>query len=96
MEIIKTIFEAVLAWIWDFIWFLGDGIDYIVPESLKGIGPLIVIFSYVITIFTTWVLAIKFVEKKKYRTSSYFFIICFLMIGYIIAWIINIGNNGLK
>ncbi|MFH0734067.1 MAG: hypothetical protein V1773_06675 [bacterium] len=96
IEILKLIYDTFISWISDFIWFLIDILENILPEFLRGIGVLIVFVGYIIVLFTMGFLTLKFIKKKKYWASTSFFIIFLLMFIYITISMLNIANKGFE
>ena len=90
IEILKLIYHTFIRSMSTFVWFLSREIDNM---TVIGLGFLIVHVSYIIVLFTMGFLTLKFIKKKKYWTSTSFFIIFFLMLSYIITFVLNIARK---
>ncbi|MFH1040870.1 MAG: hypothetical protein V1773_06690 [bacterium] len=90
MEFLKTIFETVGFWITDFIIYLFEKL----ATLIGGFAAYYVLLGlFFISMLLLGVLSVRYFRKKKYRTSTCFFIILFLMLSYIITFILNIANK---
>ncbi|MFH0734068.1 MAG: hypothetical protein V1773_06680 [bacterium] len=96
IEIFEAIYYKYCLWIFEFLRFLIDLVDNILPQSVKGFGFLIVYGGYIIVLFTMGFLTLKFIIKKKYLASASFFIIFLFMSIILMIAFGNIANKGFE
>ncbi|MFH1042904.1 MAG: hypothetical protein V1773_17030 [bacterium] len=93
MEFLKKMLEVVGEWIIELFSFLFRILRYILGED----GSILVICgSFIITTILTGVFAVKFFLKKKYLISTFYFIIFFSLLGFIIMFAMTTATKGFR
>lgn len=92
MEFIKTLLRAVIEWVTDIFLQLISELSK-VPFLGEKDAIIIVYGIYIISLLLFGVLSVLFFLKKKYKTSTYFFVIFLLMVSYFISISYNVGQK---